>query len=65
MKLAGWIAFYNNDRLEIPLDIIEGGIYEAKLHAIDWWRVPKSKQGLLAIEPAYEEVNDGSIETHQ
>lgn len=65
MKLAGWIAFYNNDRLEIPREDITGGIYEAKLHAIKWWRVPKSKQGLLAIAPAYEEVSDGSIKTHQ
>lgn len=59
MKLAGWIAFYRGNKLEIPRESIDGGIYEAKMHAIKQLRVPKSKQGYLAIEPAYEEVSDG------
>ena len=52
MKQVGYIAFYNKKRIEIPLDI--GGIYDAKLEAIKILKVPKSKQGLLAIAPGYE-----------
>ena len=52
MKQVGYIAFYNGKRIEIPLEI--GGIYDAKLEAIKQLKVPKSKQGLLAIAPGYE-----------
>ena len=52
MKQRGYIAFYNRQRIEIPLTI--GGIYEAKQEAIKLLKVPKSKQGLLAIAPGYE-----------
>jgi hypothetical protein len=50
----GWIAFYNNDRLEIRKEEANG-IYAAKVLAIKHFRIPKSKQGLLAIAPAYED----------
>jgi len=53
-KHAGWIAFYNKDKLEIKNSEADG-LYDAKLLAIKHFKVPKSKQGLLAIEPAYEE----------
>ena len=52
MKQLGYIAFYNKKRIEIPLTI--GGIYKAKQEAIKLLKVPKSKQGLLAIAPGYE-----------
>ena len=54
-KFAGWIAFYNKDKLEIKKSEADG-LYDAKLLAIKHFKVPKSKQGLLAIEPAYEEA---------
>ena len=53
-KQAGYIAIFNGKRIEIPLSV--GGIYEAKLLAIKELRVPKSKQGLLAIAPAYDDA---------
>ena len=52
MELKGWIAIYNGRKLEIKKSEASG-IYQAKLIAIDKLRVPKSKQGYLAIEPAY------------
>jgi len=56
-KFAGWIAFYNNDKLEIkPKKGEIDSLNDAKQAAIKHFKVPKSKQGLLAIEPAYEEV---------
>ena len=55
---AGWIAFYNGKRLEIKKSEANG-IYGAKQIAIKKLKVPKSKQGLLAIKPAVEEsVNE-------
>jgi len=56
-KFAGWIAFYNKDKLEIkPKKGVIDSLNDAKQAAIKHFKVPKSKQGLLAIEPAYEEV---------
>jgi hypothetical protein len=52
MKQIGYIAFYNKKRIEIPFEI--GSLYQAKLEAIRLLKVPKSKQGLLAIAPGYE-----------
>jgi len=55
-KFAGWIAFYNKDKLEIkPKKGVIDSLNDAKQAAIKHFKVPKSKQGLLAIEPAYEE----------
>ena len=56
-KFAGWIAFYNKDKLEIkPKKGEIDSLNDAKQAAIKHFKVPKSKQGLLAIEPAHEEV---------
>lgn len=52
-QFAGWIAIFNGKRLEIKKEEADG-IYQAKLIAIDKLKVPKSKQGLLAIAPAYD-----------
>jgi hypothetical protein len=50
---AGWIAFYNNKRVEIK-KTEASDLYDAKQLAIKLMKVPKSKTGLLAIAPAYE-----------
>ena len=56
-KFAGWIAFYNREKLEIkPKKGEIDSLNDAKQAAIKHFKVPKSKQGLLAIEPAHEEV---------
>ena len=52
-KIAGWIAIYNGKKLEIKKTEAEG-IYGAKQLAIKKLKVPKSKQGLLAIDVAYD-----------
>lgn len=52
-EIAGWIAIFNGNKLEIKKSEANG-IYGAKQLAIKKLKVPKSKQGLLAIEPAYE-----------
>ena len=58
-KFAGWIAFYNKKKLEIkPKKGEIDSLYDAKQAAIKHFKVPKSKQGLLAIEPAHEEVEE-------
>jgi len=54
-KLVGWMAFYNQERLEIWLDKDAKDLWEAKQFAIKHFKIPKSKQGLLAIEPGYED----------
>ena len=53
----GWIAFFNGKKLEISKKDASS-LYSAKLFAINKLKVPKSKQGLLAIEPAYNESTD-------
>lgn len=53
-KFAGWIAFYNNKKLEIKKSEASD-LYGAKQLAIKKLKVPKSKEGLLAIEPAYDD----------
>lgn len=50
----GWIAMFNGKKLEITKKDA-GSLYAAKLFAIKKLKVPKSKQGLLAIKPAYNE----------
>jgi|TARA_R110002074_G_scaffold33325_8_gene92768 hypothetical protein len=51
---AGWIAFYNNKRVEIK-KTEACDLYGAKQLAIQLMKVPKSKTGLLAIAPAYND----------
>lgn len=58
-KLAGWVAFYNGKKLEVPLDTetpagFVTSLWRAKEYAAGQLKVPKSKQGLLAVVPAYE-----------
>jgi hypothetical protein len=61
-KFAGWIAIYNGKKIEIRKNKDADDIYGAKQFAIKALKVPKSKQGILAIAPAYEEfVNEESI----
>ena len=58
-KVAGWIAFYQGKKLEIIKDKDAKDLYSAKVFAIQKLKVPKSKQGYLAIKPAYNEsVNE-------
>ncbi len=59
-KLAGWIAFYNGKKVEIKIDEDATSLWDAKQFAIQHFKVPKSKQGLLAIAPGYEEVHNGT-----
>ena len=51
--LSGYIAIYEGKRLEILKEDAKD-LYAAKLIAIKHWKIPKSKQGLLSIEPGYE-----------
>jgi len=51
---GGWIAFYNNKKLEIDKSEAKD-LWAAKQLAIKKLKVPKSKTGLLAIQPAVEE----------
>jgi hypothetical protein len=50
----GWIAMYNGKKVEIKKSEAKD-LYAAKLKAIQMLKVPKSKQGLLAIKPAVNE----------
>lgn len=53
-EVAGWIAIYNGKRVEIDKSEASG-IYQAKQIAIKKLKVPKSKVGLLAIKPGYND----------
>lgn len=50
----GWIAMYNGKKLEITKSDAKD-LYGAKMFAAKELKVPKSKMGLLAIKPAYNE----------
>jgi len=60
-KFAGWIAFYGREKLEIKKSEADG-IWPAKQLAFKHFKVPKSKQGLLAIKPAEEQVEGIDIQ---
>jgi len=53
-KFAGWIAIHGGKKLEIKKSEAKD-LYAAKQLAIKKLNVPKSKQGLLAIDVAYED----------
>ncbi len=53
-KMAGWIAFYNGKKVEIKKSEAKD-LYGAKMKAAKMLKVPKSKMGLLAIKPGYNE----------
>jgi hypothetical protein len=42
---AGYIAYYNGQKKELTAN----DMYQAKLKAIEHFKVPRSKQGLLAV----------------
>ena len=48
----GYVALYERKRLEILKEDAKD-LYAAKLIAIKHWKIPKSKQSLLSIEPGY------------
>ena len=50
----GWIAMFNGKKLEITNSDAKD-LYSAKMYAAKELKVPKSKMGLLAIAPAYNE----------
>lgn len=45
VNMNGYIAFYNDKQIEIRAS----SLYAAKLEAVKQLKVPKSKQGLLAV----------------
>jgi hypothetical protein len=53
--VAGWIAIYNSKKLEIKKGKDAKDLSTAKDFAIKHFKVPKSKQGLLAIKPGYDD----------
>lgn len=53
-KIAGWIAIYGGKKLEIKKSEAKD-LWGAKQLAIKKLKVPKSKQGLLAIDVAYDD----------
>jgi hypothetical protein len=55
-NFAGWIAIYGGKKLEIKKGEAKD-LWGAKQLAMKKLKVPKSKQGLLAIDVAYESTN--------
>ena len=54
-KLAGFIANFKGKKLEIKKNEVDS-LYGAKKLAIQKLRIPKSQEGLLSVNPAYESV---------
>jgi hypothetical protein len=54
-EVAGWIAFYNQKKLEIKIGVDAKDLFSAKEFAMKHFKVPKSKRGLLAIQVAYKD----------
>jgi hypothetical protein len=63
-EIAGWIAIFQGKKLEIKIGKDAESLYGAKKFAIKHFKVPKSKVGLLAIEPAYNESVDEDAPTN-
>ena len=63
-EVAGWIAIFQGKKLEIKIGKDADSLYGAKKFAIKHFKVPKSKVGLLAIEPAYNESIDEDAPTN-
>ena len=53
-EVAGWIAHYNGQKHEIKKHEAKD-LWDAKQKAIAHFKAPKSKHGLIAIKPAYNE----------
>ena len=45
MNNYGYVGFYNKQRVEVHAS----GMYEAKCKVIEHFKVPRSKQGLVAV----------------
>ena len=54
--LSGYVAIYEGKCLEILKEDAKD-LYTAKLKAIKYWNIPKSKQSLLSVEPGYDELD--------
>lgn len=55
-KPVGFVVKYNGKTMEIPFSKHPNiSMHAAKEMAIKQWKVPKSKQGLVAIAPGYDE----------
>jgi len=53
---VGWVAIYGGKQIEIlKSEVGNGGQYRAKKLAIERLKVPKSKEGLLAMGLAYND----------
>lgn len=52
-ELKGWIGFYNGKKVEVKKDVDAKDLWSAKQFVVKHFNVPKSKQGLVAVEPAY------------
>jgi hypothetical protein len=63
-EIAGWIAHYNGQKHEIKKHEAKD-LYDAKQKAIAHFKAPKSKHGLIAVKPAYneevEQVEEGMM----
>lgn len=53
-EFAGWIAHFNGQKHEIKKHEAKD-LYDAKQKAIAHFKAPKSKHGLIAVKPAYNE----------
>ena len=56
-NFAGWIAFYNNKRIEIK-KTEANDLWGAKQLAVKLLKVPKYDIGYLAIAPAYNDTGE-------
>lgn len=62
-QLEGWIAMWNDKRLEIYVGKDADDLWSAKQFAIKTMRIPKSKQGLLSVTPAYKDINEARVDS--
>ena len=53
-EFAGWIAHYNGQKHEIKSHQAKD-LYDAKKKAIEHFKIPKSKHGLLSVKPGVNE----------
>ena len=59
-EFAGWVAHYNGQKHEIQKHQAKD-LYDAKKKAIEHFKVPKHKQGLLSVKPGYNEsIEEGT-----
>lgn len=56
-EIAGWVAHYNGKKHEIQKHEAKD-LWNAKQKAIEHFKVPKSKHGLVAIKPGYNEETE-------